>query len=128
MDYLGWLSAVRLVGLTLDISSHGVLLACRRGPDVGDFIECLIRLHGGGAQVVKLRCAGRVVRAYLMSSNRDQPRLGYLVAVIVERYQFERRGGIRTLGIDSSGNVWPRPDERSASDKIMRLSGHPQIQ
>jgi hypothetical protein len=84
---------IRLAGLTLDISSHGVLFACKRRPDVGDSIEYLIRLHGDGAQAVNLRCAGRVLRADLMSSDQGQALPEYRVAATIRQQQFERTGG-----------------------------------
>ena len=84
---------VRLAGFTLDISSHGVLFACRRRPDVGGAIIYLIRLPVGGPGAVEIRCAGRVLRADLMSSDRDRPRREYRVAATLERYWFERSEG-----------------------------------
>ena len=84
---------VRMAGFTLDISSHGVLFACRHRPDVGGAIKYLIRLPGGEAGAVKVRCAGRVLRADPMSSDRDRPRREYRVAATLERYWFERSEG-----------------------------------
>jgi hypothetical protein len=89
---------IRLAGFTLDISSHGVLFACKRRPDVGGSIEYLIRLHGGGARAVKIRCAGRVLRVDVASSDQGQALPEYRVAATMERHQFERGGGTRKRG------------------------------
>ncbi len=80
---------VRLAGFTLDISSHGVLFACKRRPDVGGAIEYLIQLPGREARPVNLRCAGRVLRADRMSSDQDQALPEYRVAATLTRYWFE---------------------------------------
>ena len=83
--------SVRLTGFTLDISSHGVLFACKRPPDVGGSLEYAIRLHGREARAVNLRCTGRVLRADLMSSDQGQALPKYRVAATLRQYWFERR-------------------------------------
>ena len=80
---------VRPDGFTLDISSHGVLFACKRRPDVGGSIEYVIQLPGRGPRV-DLRCAGRVLRADLMSSDPGRALPEYRVAATLERYWCER--------------------------------------
>ena len=82
-------TGVKLAGFTLDISSQGVLFACKRRPDVGDSIDYLIQLPGRGPRV-NLRCAGRVLRADLMSSGPGRALPEYRVAATLERYWFER--------------------------------------
>jgi hypothetical protein len=80
---------VRPDGFTLDISSQGVLFACKRRPDVGGSIDYVIQLPGGGPRP-NLRCAGRVLRADLMGSDPGRALPEYRVAATLERYWFER--------------------------------------
>jgi hypothetical protein len=82
-------TGVKLAGFTLDISSQGVLFACKRRPDVGGSIDYLIQLPGRGPRV-NLRCAGRVLRTDLMSSDPGRALPEYRVAATLERYWFER--------------------------------------
>ena len=79
----------KLAGFTLDISSQGVLFACKRRPDVGGSIDYVIQLPGGGPRL-NLRCAGRVLRADLMGSDPGRTLPEYRVAATLERYWFER--------------------------------------
>jgi hypothetical protein len=79
----------KLAGFTLDISSQGVLFACKRRPDVGGSIDYVIQLPGGGPRL-NLRCAGRVLRADLMGSDPGRALPEYRVAATLERYWFER--------------------------------------
>ena len=82
-------TGVKLAGFTLDISSQGVLFACKRRPDVGGSIDYVIQLPGGGPRL-NLRCAGRVLRADLMGSDPGRTLPEYRVAATLERYWFER--------------------------------------
>jgi hypothetical protein len=81
---------VELAGCTKNISSGGVLFTTEREPDLGGPIEYVITLTHNGAQVVNLRCMGKIVRADGVEPGRDGASPAYRVAATLERYEFVR--------------------------------------
>ena len=82
---------VELAGCTQNISSGGVLFSTEREPDFGGPIEYVITLAQSGAQVVKLRCMGKIVRADRVDSGWDEASPAYRIAATLERYEFVRQ-------------------------------------
>jgi len=81
---------VELAGCTRNISSGGVLFTTEREPEFGGPIEYVITLTHNAAQVVNLRCMGKIVRADRVDSGRDGASPPYWVAATLERYEFVR--------------------------------------
>jgi hypothetical protein len=81
---------VELAGCTKNISSGGVLFTTEREPDFGGPIEYVITLTHNGAQVVNLRCMGKIVRADRADPGGDKAFPAYRVAATLERYEFVR--------------------------------------
>ena len=81
---------VQLAGHTRNISSSGVLFTTEREPDFGGPIEYVITLTNSGAQVVNLRCMGKIVRADRVDPGRDGASPPYRIAATLERYEFVR--------------------------------------
>jgi hypothetical protein len=79
---------VTLSGLTRNISSSGVLFLADREPDLGGPIEYVITLTAEGAQVVNLRCIGKVLRSERAESNGSNK--SFQIAATLERYEFVR--------------------------------------
>jgi hypothetical protein len=82
---------VELAGCTKNISSGGVLFTTEREPDFGGPIEYVITLAHNGAQVVNLRCMGKIVRADRVDSGWDEASPAYRIAATLERYEFVRQ-------------------------------------
>ena len=80
---------VALAGRTKNISSTGVLFTTESEPDPAGVIEYVITLNNDGAQVVNLRCIGKIVRLE-REDTRYQSHSGYDVAATLERYEFVR--------------------------------------
>ena len=81
---------VELAGRTRNISSSGVLFTTEREPDFGGHIEYVITLTRSEAQMVNLRCMGKIVRADGVEPGRDEASPAYRVAATLERYEFMR--------------------------------------
>ena len=81
---------VELAGRTRNISSSGVLFTTEREPDFGGPIEYVITLTRSEAQMVNLRCMGKIVRADGVEPGRDEESPAYRVAATLERYEFMR--------------------------------------
>jgi hypothetical protein len=81
---------VELAGRTKNISSSGVLFTMEREPDLGGPIEYVITLTRDEAQVVNLRCMGKIVRAGRVGPGRDEALPAYQIAATLERYEFVR--------------------------------------
>ena len=81
---------VELAGRTRNISSSGVLFTTEREPDFGGPIEYVITLTRSDAQMVNLRCMGKIVRADGVEPGRDEASPAYRVAATLERYEFVR--------------------------------------
>ena len=81
---------VELAGRTRNISSSGVLFTTEREPDFGGPIEYVITLTRSEAQMVNLRCMGKIVRADGVEPGRDEASPAYRVAATLERYEFVR--------------------------------------
>ena len=81
---------VELAGRTRNISSSGVLFTTEREPDFGGPIEYVITLTRSEAQMVNLRCMGKIVRADGVEPGRDEASPAYRVAATLERYEFMR--------------------------------------
>jgi hypothetical protein len=81
---------VELAGRTRNISSSGVLFTTEREPDFGGPIEYVITLTRSEAQMVNLRCMGKIVRADGVEPGRDEVSPAYRVAATLERYEFVR--------------------------------------
>ena len=78
-----------IAGHTHNISSNGVLFTTDSNLDPnGGPIEYLIDLNREGANTVRLRCVGKVVR-FERSENAVTPE-AYQVAATLERYEFIR--------------------------------------
>jgi len=73
-----------------NISSNGVLFTMEREPDLGGPIEYVITLTRDEAQVVNLRCMGKIVRAGRVNLGRDEALPAYQIAATLERYEFVR--------------------------------------
>ncbi|MGA2769903.1 MAG: PilZ domain-containing protein [Bryobacteraceae bacterium] len=84
-------ACVELAGCTKNISSGGVLFTTEREPDFGGPIEYVITLAHNGAQVVNLRCMGKIVRADRVDSGWDEASPAYRIAATLERYEFVRQ-------------------------------------
>jgi len=78
---------VTLAGRTKNISSSGVLFTTGAEPDLGGPIEYVITLSHEGAQVVNIRCVGKVLR---MLPASDGGRRLFQIAATLERYEFIR--------------------------------------
>jgi len=81
---------VQLAGRTRNISSSGVLFTTEREPDFGGPIEYVITLTHNEAQVVNLRCMGKIVRADRADPGQDGESPPYRIAATLERYEFVR--------------------------------------
>ncbi|MGA2267071.1 MAG: PilZ domain-containing protein [Bryobacteraceae bacterium] len=81
---------VALAGLTTDISSGGVLFTTEREPDFKGPIEYVVTLTHQGAQVINLRCMGKILRTDPMEFGREEGPRSYRVAATLERYEFMR--------------------------------------
>jgi hypothetical protein len=81
---------VDLAGRTKNISSSGVLFTTEREPEFGGPIEYVITLTHSEAQVVNLRCLGKIVRSDRVDPGRDEASPAYRVAATLERYEFVR--------------------------------------
>jgi hypothetical protein len=82
---------VDLAGRTKNISSSGVLFTTEREPEFGGPIEYVITLTHSEAQVVNLRCLGKIVRSDRVDHpGRDEASPAYRVAATLERYEFVR--------------------------------------
>jgi hypothetical protein len=81
---------VELAGRTRNISSSGVLFTTEREPDFGGPIEYVITLTRSDAQMVNLRCMGKIVRADGVEPGREEASPAYRVAATLERYEFVR--------------------------------------
>ena len=68
---------VELAGRTRNISSSGVLFTTEREPR-------------SDAQMVNLRCMGKIVRADGVEPGREEASPAYRVAATLERYEFVR--------------------------------------
>jgi hypothetical protein len=81
---------VELAGRTRNISSSGVLFTTEREPDFGGPIEYVITLTRDSAQVVNLRCVGKIVRSDRVEPGRKEESPAYRIAATLERYEFVR--------------------------------------
>jgi hypothetical protein len=81
---------VELAGRTKNISSSGVLFTTEREPDIGGSIEYVITLTRDAAQVVNLRCMGKIVRAGRGDPGPEEAPPAYQLAATLERYEFVR--------------------------------------
>ena len=101
---------VELAGRTNNISSNGVLFTTEREPAFGGPIEYVITLTRDKAQVVNLRCMGKIVRAGRVDPGQvdpgqvdpgqvdpgqvdpgqDEALPAYRIAATLERYEFVR--------------------------------------
>ena len=82
---------VELVGCTMNISSSGLLFTTEREPDFGGPIEYVITLTHSQAQVVNLRCMGKIVRTDRVDPGRAGAPPPYRIAATLERYEFVRQ-------------------------------------
>lgn len=80
---------VTSVGTTNNISSSGVLFTSEREPDLGTPIEYIITLNEG-AQMVNLRCVGKVLRAHQIRDGEEAETRSFEIAATLERYEFIR--------------------------------------
>jgi len=83
---------VKLLGLTKNISSTGVLFTSPWASDLRGPIEYVITLHEIGSQPVSLRCVGKVLRSERRFSDDDACR-AFEIAATLERYEFVRPSG-----------------------------------
>jgi hypothetical protein len=79
-----------LPGVTLNISSSGVLFESESEPDLGGPIEYTIVLNREGTDAVCLRCMGKVIRTGKMEAPAHEPAANFEVAATLERYEFVR--------------------------------------
>ena len=79
---------VTVAGITMNISSSGVLFTSEREPDLGGSIEYVITLNHQGTQPVNLRCVGKVLRAERLTVPVTNG--SFQVAATLERYEFVR--------------------------------------
>ena len=84
---------VILSGFTKNISSSGVLFTTKGEPDLGGPIEYVIVLNRDGAQLVSLRCMGKVLRADRLDATPDVESTSFQIAATLERYEFVRGRG-----------------------------------
>jgi hypothetical protein len=81
---------IELAGCTQNISSGGVLFTTAGEPDFASPIEYVITLTHNEAQMVNLRCMGRILRADRADPGRDEAPPAYQIAATLERYEFVR--------------------------------------
>jgi PilZ domain len=81
---------VELAGRTRNISSSGVLFTMEREPELGGPIEYVITLTRDDAQVVNLRCMGKIVRTGRVDPDQDEALPAFRIAATLERYEFVR--------------------------------------
>jgi hypothetical protein len=76
-------------GITLNISSGGILFVGGKDMEIDSPIEYVVTLSSGVNGVVNLRCMGKVLRREESSSD-DAQATSVVVAVSLERYEFRR--------------------------------------
>jgi hypothetical protein len=82
------------VGETQNLSSGGVLFAADRKIPVGQPVEYMVTLPGQkGAESLRLRCMGKVMRVQETDETELAPSTKYpfAIAVTLERHEFLRK-------------------------------------
>ncbi len=75
-------------GITLNISSGGILFVGGKDLEIDSPVEYVVTLTSGINGVVNLRCMGKVLR--LEKSPSEESGATVIVAVSLERYEFQR--------------------------------------
>ena len=76
-------------GITLNISSGGILFVGGKNMEIDSPVEYVVTLTSGINGVVNLRCMGKVLRLEKRSDEESEAPTA-IVAVSLERYEFQR--------------------------------------
>jgi hypothetical protein len=76
-------------GITLNISSGGILFAGGKDIEIDTPVEYVVTLTSGANGIVNLRCMGKVLRLQKSPSEESEDP-SVVVAVSLERYEFLR--------------------------------------
>jgi hypothetical protein len=77
-------------GITLNISSGGILFVGGKNMEIDSPVEYVVTLTSGVNGVVNLRCMGKVLRLENRPAEESDAPAAVIVAVSLERYEFQR--------------------------------------